>query len=145
MRSNTDSPTSALASVVFELLNPVPFGFFVGALIFDVVYAKSADVLWFKSAAWLISIGLVFAVLPRLINLKRVWFTGAYRSPSREKLAFFMNLFAIVAAIVNAFVHSRDAYSIVPEGVWLSGVTVALMAVGQVLLTLQPLQVRRSA
>jgi hypothetical protein len=27
-----------------------------------------------KGAAWLISIGLVFAILPQLINLGRVWF-----------------------------------------------------------------------
>lgn len=37
---------------------------FVAALIFDAVYINSADVMWFKSAAWLISIGLFFAVVP---------------------------------------------------------------------------------
>lgn len=66
-------PSTAVA-VVFDLLNPIPFGFFVGALIFDAVYVINADVMWFKSAAWLISIGLFFSVVPRLINLFRVWF-----------------------------------------------------------------------
>jgi len=122
---------------VFDLLNPIPFGFFVGALIFDVVYTQSTNVMWFKSAAWLIAIGLVFAILPRFINLAQVWFGRARPAPFRVKAAFWLHLLAIVAAIVNAFVHSRDAYAIVPEGVLLSVLTVLLMAAGNVLITLQ--------
>lgn len=129
--------SSTTVAVVFDLLNPIPFGFFVGALIFDAVYAKSADVMWFKSAAWLISIGLVFAVVPRLINLFRVWLPYARPSTARSKVAFFLYLLGVAAAIVNAFVHSRDAYGVVPEGVWLSVLTVALLIIGNVLVTLQ--------
>lgn len=129
--------SSTTVAVVFDLLNPIPFGFFVGALIFDAVYAMSADVMWFKSAAWLISIGLFFAVVPRLINLFRVWFPSARPSTDRSKVAFFLYLLGVAAAIVNAFVHSRDAYAVVPEGVWLSVLTVALLIVVNVLVTLQ--------
>ncbi len=127
---------STAVTVVFDLLNPIPFGFFVGALIFDVVYAMNADVMWFKSAAWLISIGLFVAVVPRLINLFRVWFSGARPSTTHSKTAFFVYLAGIAAAIFNAFVHGRDAYAIVPEGVWLSILTVALLIVSSVLMTL---------
>ena len=125
------------AAVLFDLLNPIPFGFFVGALIFDAIYANSADVMWFKSAAWLISIGLFFALIPRLINLFRVWFSRARRSTARSKVAFFLYLLGVAAAIVNAFVHSRDAYAVMPEGLWLSILTVALLALSNVLVTLQ--------
>ena len=128
--------SSTIVAVVFDMLNPIPFGLFVGALIFDSVYAKSADVMWLKSAAWLISIGLVFAVVPRLINLFRVWFPGARPSTARAKVAFFLHLLGVVAAIFNAFVHSRDAYAVVPEGVWLSVLTVALLVAGNFLVTL---------
>ncbi len=55
---------SATAAVLFDVLDPIPFGFFVAALIFNAVYINSADVMWFKSAAWLISIWLFFAVMP---------------------------------------------------------------------------------
>ena len=130
---------SATAAVIFDLLNPIPFGFFVGALIFDVVYTNSANVLWFKAAAWLISIGLVVAVIPQLINLVRVWFSRQAPSAGREKAAFLLYLFGIAAAIVNAFVHSRDAYGVMPAGVWLSVATVALLVLGTVLVTLQRL------
>jgi len=137
MHPDLPRPSSATAAVVFDLLNPIPFGLFVGALIFDVIYARSADVLWFKSAAWLIAIGLVFAVIPRLINFVQVWFPAARPSQSHEKVAFVVYLLGIVAAIVNAFVHSRDAYGVMPEGMWLSMLTVALLLIGTVLLTLQ--------
>lgn len=137
MSPDVPKRSSTTAAVVFDLLNPIPFGFFVGALIFDVIYARNADVLWVKAAAWLISIGLVFAVVPRLINLVRVWFPGTQRSTGRAKAAFFLNLAGVAAAIVNAFVHSRDAYGVMPLGVWLSILTVALLIVGTVLTTLQ--------
>lgn len=138
MTPNVPARPSRTATVVFDLLNPIPYGFFVGALIFDIVYTNSPDVMWFKSAAWLISIGLFFAIVPRLINLFHVWWPrGITPGLTKGKGAFWTNLLAIVAAIVNAFVHSRDAYGVVPEGVWLSALTVALLVIGNVLVTLQ--------
>jgi uncharacterized membrane protein len=129
---------SKTAEVVFDLLNPIPYGFFVGALIFDIVYTNSPDVMWVKSAAWLIAIGLFFAIVPRFINLFQVWWPRAIRTNvGKERGAFWLNLLGIVVAIVNAFVHSRDAYGVVPEGVWLSALTVALLALGNVLVSLQ--------
>jgi uncharacterized membrane protein len=136
-RARTASPASTAAAILFDLLNPIGFGFFVGALIFDAVYASNADVMWFKSAAWLISIGLVASIVPRLINLARVWVPGARASSGRDKAAFVLHLLGIVAAIVNAFVHSRDAYGVMPDGLWLSIATVVLFVAGNVLLTLQ--------
>lgn len=120
---------SRAAYAVFALLNPIPFGCFVAALIFDAAYASNYDVLWVKAAGWLIAMGLIFAIVPRLINLVHVW-VPPRRSSGIEKLDFWLNLFAIVAEIVNAFVHSRDAYAAMPEGVWLSAVSVGLLAIG---------------
>lgn len=120
---------SRTAHAVFALLNPIPFGCFVAALIFDLAYASNADVLWTKAAGWLIALGLVVAIIPRLINLVHVWMP-ANRTPRVDKLDFWLNLFAIVAAIINAFVHSRDAYAVVPEAGWLSAVTVGLLTIG---------------
>ena len=109
----------------------------MGALVFDAIYAESAEVLWFKAAAWLIAIGLLFAVLPRLIDLARVWFPGVGRRATGAMAGFWLNLLAIAAAIANAFVHSRDAYGVMPEGLWLSGLTVVLLVLAKVLPTLQ--------
>lgn len=138
MRSTLQSPPSKAAAVAFDLLDPIPYGFFVGALFFDAIYAKSAEMLWSKAAAWLIAIGLLFAVVPRLIDLVRVWFPGggAHREGA-QMVGFWLNLLAIAAAIVNAFVHSRDAYGVMPEGLWLSCLTIVLLVLARALPTVR--------
>ncbi|MGF6494255.1 putative membrane protein [Luteibacter sp. 621] len=128
---------NAVANAIYGLLNPIPFGFFVAALIFDVLYAKSGTILWAKSAAWLVSIGLVFAIIPRLVNLTQVWITSRRISTGADHVDFWLNFVAIIAAIFNAFVHSRDAYAIIPGGVWLSALTVALIAIGHIIIAVR--------
>lgn len=127
-----------VAQGIYQLLNPIPYGFFVGAMIFDLITLYSPEVLWQKSASWLITIGLLFAVIPRLINLVDVC-RGPRRSAfSADRLGFWFNLLAIIAAIVNAFVHSRDAYAIVPENAMLSVITVIFLVIA-VLVSAMPL------
>lgn len=131
-------PRSKFWAIIFDLLDPLPFAFFVGALIFDIAYASSAEILWMKAAAWLIVMGLISAIIPRLINLARVWMPSVHnRGGKSGKLSFWLHLFGIVAAIVNAFVHSRDAYAVMPDGLWLSAATVILFVFGHIFLTLQ--------
>lgn len=128
---------SVIAESIYGLLNPIPFGCFVAALIFDILYAQTGIILWDKSAAWLIVFGLLFAIVPRLVNLARVWVTLRATATGTDRLDFWLNLLAIGAAIVNAFVHSRDAYAVVPAGVWLSVITVMLLSVGHILVAVQ--------
>jgi uncharacterized membrane protein len=123
---------SIVAESIYGLLNPIPFGCFVAALIFDIIYSETAVILWDKGAAWLIVFGLLFAVVPRLVNLTRVWVTSRRTATRTDKLDFWLNLFAIVVAIVNAFVHSRDAFAVVPTGLWLSVCTVILLSIGNI-------------
>lgn len=137
MSSRTALRRSVVADAIYGLLNPIPFGFFAAALIFDIIYARSAEVMWGKGAAWLIVFGLLFALIPRLINLVQVWITGRRYSTSADKLDFWLNLFAIVAAIFNAFMHSRDAYAVVPAGVWLSVCTVILLSTAHIVIAVQ--------
>jgi uncharacterized membrane protein len=118
------------------LLDPLPYGMFVAALVFDATYSRTAEILWVKGAAWLICMGLVVAIIPRLINLVHVWLTGPRPRPFAATLAFWLNALAIVAAIFNAFVHSRDAYGAMPDGLWLSIATVVLMVLAHAALAL---------
>ncbi len=137
MNSAPTPHPSIAANAAYGLLNPIPFGCFVAALIFDVVYARSGELLWNKSAAWLIAIGLLFAIIPRLINLVQIWGPSRRAALTSDKLDFWLNLLAIAAAIVNAFVHSRDAYAVVPAGVWLSACTVILLSIGNVVVSVR--------
>jgi uncharacterized membrane protein len=128
---------SVVADGIYSLLNPIPFGFFVAALIFDITYAHTAVVMWGKGASWLIVLGLLFAIVPRLINLVQVWITSRRFATRADRFDFWLNLLAIVAAIFNAFVHSRDAYEIVPANVWLSLCTVLLLCVSHVVMAVR--------
>jgi uncharacterized membrane protein len=125
---------SRFATAIFDWLNPVPYGLFVGTLIFDIVYAITRNVFWGKGAAWLVTVGLLFAIVPRFINLGHVWIARRRVVSRMEKVDFWLNLLGIVAAIINAFIHSRDAYGMVPLNVILSIVTVVLLSIGQLVL-----------
>ncbi|MEN3274347.1 MAG: hypothetical protein V7631_137 [Massilia sp.] len=135
MTAETNASRFSVTSAVFDLLDPIPFGFFVAVLVFDIIYSRTANVFWMKSASWLVSMGLLFAILPQLINLGRVWF-GKNRVRLRgEKLNFWLNVIGIVTALLNAFVHSRDAYAVMPDALWLSIATVVSLGLGRIVLS----------
>jgi uncharacterized membrane protein len=136
---------SSFGTAVFDLLNPVPYGLFVGTLVFDVTFALTGNVFWGKGAAWLVTAALLFAIVPRLINLCQVWLMSRYAVQGAQKIDFWLNLIGIVAGIINAFVHSRDGYGMVPENVILSVITVAALSIAQVTLTFGPSDTREAA
>lgn len=139
----TGRPTPVVA--LYELLNPIPLGFFVAAWIFDIVYMKTFSQMWTDAANWLIVIGLLIAIIPRILNLIFVW-TGPKRPlDTAIKTHFWLSLLAIVLAIFNAFIHSRDAYAVVPGGVILSTLVVVIMLLGNVQLALRERTVTRSS
>jgi len=137
MKPGPEARRSVVAESIYALFNPIPFGCFVAALIFDIIYLETAVMLWDKCAAWLIVFGLLFSVVPRLVNLTQVWITSRRSATRTDKLDFWLNLFAVVAAIFNAFVHSRDAYAAVPTGLWLSVCTVVLLSIGNILVAVE--------
>jgi len=137
MSLRPETRRSVVAESIYGLLNPIPFGCFVAALLFDIIYSKTAVMLWDKGAAWLIVFGLLFALVPRLVNLTQVWVTSRRTATRTDKLDFWLNLFAMVVAIVNAFVHSRDAYAVVPTGLWLSVCTVILLSIGNIVVAVE--------
>ncbi|MBW1212256.1 hypothetical protein KYI92_02610 [Pantoea allii] len=127
------SGRSAVAVTLYALLEPVPIGFFVAAWLFDIIYMKTYIILWSISASWLIAIGLVMAILPRVISLVYM-FRG---STAPEKTHFWLSLVAVLLAIANAFIHSRDAYAVVPTAAVLSTLVVILLLLANVQLALR--------
>lgn len=119
---------------LFQWLNPVPYGMFFAALIFDICYAASANIMWAHAAAWLGLLALVFAIIPRFINLGHVWFGARWRRTRAARIDFGLNALAIVLAIFNAMVHTRDAYGIVPLNVILSAAVVILLSIARLVM-----------
>jgi uncharacterized membrane protein len=110
------------------MLVPFPIGCFAGALITDLVYWRTPDVLWERFSVWLITAGLIiagFAAIAGVIDFavgKRIR-TLAWPHAVGYPLALLLSL-------INAFVHSRDGYTaIVPTGLMLSGLVVVILLV----------------
>ncbi|MBS3649824.1 hypothetical protein KEU06_14525 [Pseudaminobacter sp. 19-2017] len=107
------------------ILLAFPFPLFLGALVSDITYWNTFQVQWANFSSWLIAGGLLgggFAMLWALIDLLR-FRTG------RTFLYFIVLLAVWVLGFVNALVHAKDAWAIMPESLYLSLVTTLLALV----------------
>jgi len=115
---------------IHPMLVPIPIACFVGTLVTDLVYWKTAAIMWADMSAWLLTIGLVasiFVVLAGLIDFLGDRRVRALRPAWIHGLG---NALVVVLSIFNAFVHSRDAYtSVVPTGLILSAIVVLILLV----------------
>lgn len=97
---------------------------FLGATLSDIAYASSYQIQWSNFASWLIAGALVFAGLALLCSL-----IGLFRAEHREgrALIYILLLLAIwVLGFINALVHARDAWAMMPTGLVLSVIVTAL-------------------
>ncbi|GJH28993.1 DUF2231 domain-containing protein [Caballeronia novacaledonica] len=123
----------AIASVrgnpIHGLLSPFPFVFFVATLVTDIAYWKTSDVMWEMFSDWLLLAGLVTAAFAMLAGLIDFLGNPRIRALGIVWVHFAANVLAMILAIINAFVHSRDGYTaIVPTGLTLSLLVVFLLS-----------------
>jgi uncharacterized membrane protein len=99
----------------------------IAAFITDYTYYRTALWQWANFSAWLITAGLIVmlvAVLLLLIDFA----TG--RAGRLNTGSFILVTAAGLLSLVNAFVHSRDAWtSVVPQGILLSAVSALLLVI----------------
>ena len=111
---------------IHRILAPFPVAYFAAALVTDLAYWRTAEVMWERFSVWLIAGGLVMSALVALAAVVDLVF-------ARQRPAWIRALGYIVAvllSIVNVLVHSRDAYTaVVPMGVTLSLIVVAILLV----------------
>lgn len=126
--ANARSSARAGGHSTAAMLMAFPAACFIGAFITDIVYWRTAAVMWETMSIWLLVAGLVtsaFAVLAVGIVLL------AGRRRGDAKIGWFGalgNTLAIVLSILNAFIHSRDGYTaVVPTGITLSGIVVLIL------------------
>ena len=113
---------------IHAMLVPFPIVCFTGALLTDIAYWRTAEMMWADFSAWLLTFGLVFGVLAALAGLFDFFTNRLVRRYSRGWLHMIGNIAVLVLSVLNAFVHSRDAWtSVVPTGLALSAVVVVLM------------------
>lgn len=112
------------------MLAPVPVVCFIGTFVTDVVYWRTAAMMWADMSAWLLTVGLVISILVVIAGLTDFLGDRRIRALGAAWVHGLGNAVALVLSIFNAFVHSRDAYtSVVPTGLVLSGLVVLILLV----------------
>jgi uncharacterized membrane protein len=100
--------------------------YFTGALVTDLAYWQMPDVLWERFSIWLITAGLIVAGLAVIAYVIDLAGGRQIAAPAWPRAIGY--LLAVVLALVNAFVHSRDGYTaVVPTGLMLSGLVVLVL------------------
>src|SRR3569623_705252 len=96
---------------IHPMLVPFPIACFVGALVTDVAYARTYDIIWSPFSVWLLTAGLAMAALAAVAGL--IDFLGSRRIRALRPAWIHVvgNVIAVVLSLINAFVHSRDGYT----------------------------------
>jgi uncharacterized membrane protein len=112
------------------MLVSVPIVCFIGALLTDITYAVSAEMMWADFSAWLLTIGFIIGVLAAIAGLTDFLGSPGIRALGPAWLHLVGNLIVLVLAFFNVLIHTRDAWtSVMPVGLVLSIVTVLILPV----------------
>lgn len=98
---------------------------FLGALFSDITYYNSYHVQWSNFASWLIAGALVLSGLALLCAL-----IGLFRIERRQgpALVYLLLLAATwILGFINALIHARDAWAVMPTGLILSVIVTVLI------------------
>lgn len=130
---NIENPGSATrigAPPILRVLVSFPIACFPGALATDIAYALTADMMWADFSAWLLAAGMFMGVLAAIVGLVDIVAHRRRWSPRAALTLVIGSLFVLILAAFDNLVHSRDAWtSVVPFGLALSAVTVAVMLI----------------
>ena len=122
LTANGPRPLHPLHAILLAFALPL----FLGGLISDMAYARTFHIQWSNFAAWLIAGGLfmsAFALLWALIDVI------LHRRAPGMRAIVYLALLAVMWTLgfFNALVHAKDAWAVMPAGLWLS-VIVTLLA-----------------
>lgn len=127
-RQNPRSTASVAGHPIHPMLVPIPIACFVGALLTDVVFWRTAEMTWANFSAWLITAGVVVGVLAAIAGLIDFLFSRSIRAQPTAWLHMAGNILALVLSFFNMLVHTRDAWTaVVPTGLILSALVVAIL------------------
>ena len=106
----------------------VPFTCFIGTLLTDIVYWKTAEMMWADFSAWLIAAGVILGWLAVIGGLVDLFGRRYDQRPALIWIYAIGYLIAMILATFNMFVHTRDAWtSVMPWGLALSVATVVVL------------------
>ena len=113
---------------LLQLLCAFPVAGFPAALVADIAYATTANVMWVDFADWLLAAALLMAVLAAIVGV--VVLIADRRLPSTRPTGAIVigSLSVLVLGLFDNLVHSRDAWtSVVPYGLLLTALTTIVL------------------
>ena len=114
----------ARTRTIHPMLVPFPVAYFTAALVTDLAYWRTDEVMWERFSVWLIAGGLVMAALVGIAAVIDLAF-GRQKPAWLRALSYMA---AVLISLLNVFVHSRDGYTaVVPTGLTLSAIVVVIL------------------
>lgn len=99
----------------------------MAAFVTDYMYSSNSLMQWANFSAWLITGGLVLALVSAIVLLIEVVFR---RHRAIRWFDFTLLAVAALLSIANVFIHTRDAWtSVVPSGITLSAIVAVLLLI----------------
>jgi uncharacterized membrane protein len=128
-----DDPRATVTVVrrpIHSMLVPFPIVCFVGVFFTDLAYWKTLNVMWERFSIWLLVVGLIMAALAIVAGLIDFIFSRQARAVRPAWLHVIGTIVVLALSVLNAFVHSRDAYTaVVPQGIILSGIVFIILLI----------------
>ena len=128
---NSDIPGSMARSgghPILRILASFPIACFTCALVTDIAYVQTTNMMWADFSAWLLAVGTAGGVVAAVAGLVSLMAGRGGRTQRSVWPIVIGSLLVLVIAFFNNLVHSRDAWtSVMPTGLALSVATVLLM------------------
>ena len=125
---NPRSTATIAKHPIHPMLVPFPIACFVGALLTDLAYWRTAEMMWADFSSWLLTAGVIMGFLAAIAGLIDFIGNRLIRAQSSAWPHAIGNVVALTLATVNMLVHTRDAWtSVVPTGLILSGIVVLIL------------------
>jgi uncharacterized membrane protein len=125
--SNPRSTVEIAGHPIHPMLVPFVVGFLVGAFVTDAVYLQTMDPFWARGSFWLLSAGIVMAVIAAAIGLTDFLGDSAIRQLRAAWWHMAGNLLMAGLSVANLYLRIVNGIEAAAAYMWLSFVVVLLL------------------
>ena len=124
----SDSTARRGGRPILRIFASFPIACFTCALLTDIAYVQTANIMWADFSAWLLAAGMAGGVVAAIAGLLSLLADRRGHRPRSVWLIVIGSLVVLVIALINNLVHTRDAWtSVMPVGLALSVATLIAM------------------
>jgi uncharacterized membrane protein len=125
---HNDAAIPLVRRPIHPTLASFPTACFAGTLLTDIVYWRTAEMMWADFSAWLIATGVILGWLAAIAGILDLAGRRYLFAPVPAWAYALATLIVLILATLNMLIHTRDAWtSVVPWGLVLSAATVILL------------------